>query len=111
MLGAEKGHQDIRHDGSRYLILEDGYRYDGNPGEAYYRVRKYDTYGVLLDRPDVSVVVTDRDAMPNTDLRGKDHRPAPYQPQWSLSHTFVVFTVPLIELPLPRCHPCPGPYP
>jgi lipopolysaccharide export system permease protein len=35
-------------DGSRWLILDNGYRYDGNPGLADYRAIKYDTYGVLL---------------------------------------------------------------
>jgi hypothetical protein len=29
---AEKGRQEIKPDGNRYLILDNGYRYDGNPG-------------------------------------------------------------------------------
>ena len=32
VLVAESGRQEIQPDGSRYLILENGYRYDGNPG-------------------------------------------------------------------------------
>ena len=37
VLVAESGRQEIQEDGSRYLILENGYRYDGEPGEADYR--------------------------------------------------------------------------
>ena len=48
VLVAESGRQEIQPDGSRYLILENGYRYDGNPGQADYRAIQYDTYGVLL---------------------------------------------------------------
>jgi lipopolysaccharide export LptBFGC system permease protein LptF len=32
VLVAEKGHQEVQADGNRYLVLENGYRYDGNPG-------------------------------------------------------------------------------
>ncbi len=41
VLVAEKGRQEIRPDGNRYLILENGYRYDGNPGQADYRAIKF----------------------------------------------------------------------
>ena len=54
----------MRPDGNRYLILDNGYRYDGSPGQADYRAIHYETYGVLLPKPDVSEEVTDRDAMP-----------------------------------------------
>ncbi len=40
----------IHPDGNRYLILENGYRYDGSPGQADYRAIKYDAYGVLLPK-------------------------------------------------------------
>jgi lipopolysaccharide export LptBFGC system permease protein LptF len=40
---AEKGRQEIKPDGNRYLILDNGYRYDGNPGQADYRAIKYDS--------------------------------------------------------------------
>ncbi|WOE80650.1 LPS export ABC transporter permease LptF [Pseudomonas protegens] len=108
VLVAEKGHQDIRPDGNRYLILENGYRYDGNPGEANYRVIKYDTYGVLLERPDVSDEVTDRDAMPTADLIGRDDLRARAELQWRLSLPLLVFIVTLMAVPLSRVNPRQG---
>ena len=66
VLVAEKGRQEVRPDGNRYLILDNGYRYDGSPGQADYRAIHYETYGVLLPKPDVSEEVTDRDAMPTS---------------------------------------------
>lgn len=108
VLVAEKGHQDIRPDGNRYLILENGYRYDGNPGEANYRVIKYDTYGVLLERPDISEEVTDRDAMPTSELIGKDDLRARAELQWRLSLPLLVFIVTLMAVPLSRVNPRQG---
>jgi len=108
VLVAEKGHQDIRPDGNRYLILENGYRYDGNPGEANYRVIKYDTYGVLLERPDISEEVTDRDTMPTSELIGKDDLRARAELQWRLSLPLLVFIVTLMAVPLSRVNPRQG---
>ena len=108
MLVAEKGHQDIRPDGSRYLILENGYRYDGNPGEADYRVIQYDTYGVLLAKPDVSDEVTDRDAMSTRDLLSKSDVRAHAELQWRFSLPLLVFIVTLMAVPLSRVNPRQG---
>ena len=72
VLVAESGRQEIQADGSRYLILENGYRYDGNPGQADYRAIQYETYGVLLPKPEVAVEITDREAMPTRELIGSD---------------------------------------
>lgn len=85
MLVAEKGHREVQADGNRYLILENGYRYDGNPGQADYRAIKYDTYGVLLPKPEVSEEVTEREAIPTSELFGKDGLREQAELQWRLS--------------------------
>ncbi|OLF56025.1 LPS export ABC transporter permease LptF [Pseudomonas chlororaphis] len=108
VLVAEKGHQDVRPDGNRYLILENGYRYDGNPGQADYRIIKYDTYGVLLAKPDVSDEVTDRDAIPTRDLLGSQDLRANAELQWRLSLPLLVFIVTLMAVPLSRVNPRQG---
>jgi lipopolysaccharide export system permease protein len=108
VLVAEKGRQEIKADGNRYLILDNGYRYDGNPGQADYRAIKYDTYGVLLPKPDVSDEVTDRDAMPTKDLLGKDDLRSHTELQWRLSLPLLVFIVTLMAVPLSRVNPRQG---
>jgi len=73
VLVAEKGRQVIQADGSRYLILENGYRYDGNPGQADYRATQYETHGVLLPKPSVSAEIGEREAVPTRELIGSAH--------------------------------------
>jgi len=108
ILVAQKGRQEVRPDGSRWLILDDGYRYDGNPGLADYRAIKYDTYGVLLPKPDVSNEVTDRDAMPTSSLIGNPDVKAIAELQWRISMPLLVFIVTLIAVPLSRVNPRQG---
>jgi lipopolysaccharide export system permease protein len=107
VLVADKGRQERRPDGSRYLILDNGYRYDGNPGQADYRAIKYDTYGVLLPKPEVSQDVSDRDAIPTMKLVTGEVKDTA-ELQWRLSLPLLVFIVTLMAVPLSRVNPRQG---
>lgn len=108
VLVAESGRQEIQADGSRYLILENGYRYDGEPGEADYRAIRYDTYGVLLPKPEVSIEASEREAMPTRELFGSDDPRLQAELQWRLSIPLLVFVVTLLAVPLSRVNPRQG---
>jgi lipopolysaccharide export system permease protein len=108
VLVAEKGKQVIHADGSRYLILENGYRYDGNPGQADYRATQYETHGVLLPKPSVSSELGEREAIPTRELIGSDEPRHQSELQWRLSIPLLVFIVTLLAVPLARVNPRQG---
>lgn len=108
VLVASSGVQKIHPDGSRYLILSDGYRYDGVPGQADYRAIKYDTYGVLLPKPEVSSEIDDRDAIPTSQLLASKEPRMRSELQWRLSIPLLVFIVTLLAVPLSRVNPRQG---
>ena len=108
VLVAESGRQEIQADGSRYLILQNGYRYDGNPGQADYRAVQYDTYGVLLPKPSVSGEISEREAVPTRELIGSDNPRFQSELQWRLSLPLLVFIVTLLAVPLSRVNPRQG---
>ncbi|WP_152225391.1 LPS export ABC transporter permease LptF [Pseudomonas sp. SCB32] len=108
VLVANTGEQQIHADGSRYLILKDGYRYDGTPGQADYRVIKYDTYGVLLPKPEVSSEIDDRDAIPTSELISSTDVRMKSELQWRLSIPLLVFVVTVLAVPLSRVNPRQG---
>ena len=110
VLVAESGRQEIQPDGSRYLILENGYRYDGNPGAADYRVTRYDVHGVLLPKANVNEEITDREAVPTRDLLGSDKLEYQVEMQWRLSLPLLVFVITLLAVPLARVNPRQGRY-
>jgi lipopolysaccharide export system permease protein len=108
VLVANTGHQEIRPDGSRYLILKNGYRYDGVPGEAGYRAIRYETYGVLLPKPEVSNELSEREAIPTSELFGSDDVLHRSELQWRLSIPLLVFVVTLLAVPLSQVNPRQG---
>lgn len=108
VLVAESGRQEVQADGSRYLILENGYRYDGNPGQANYRAIQYDTYGVLLPKPEVSIELSEREALPTRELFGSDDIRLQSELQWRFSLPLLVFIVTLLAVPLSKVNPRQG---
>ncbi|EWC42865.1 LPS export ABC transporter permease LptF [Pseudomonas stutzeri] len=108
VLVAESGRQEIQPDGSRYLILENGYRYDGNPGQADYRAIQYDTYGVLLPKPEVAAELSEREALPTRELLGSDNIRHQTELQWRLSLPLLVFIVTVLAVPLAKVNPRQG---
>jgi len=108
VLVAESGRQEVQPDGSRYLILSNGYRYDGNPGQANYRAIQYDTYGVLLPKPEISIELSEREALPTSELFGSDDIRLQTELQWRLSLPLLVFVVTLLAVPLSKVNPRQG---
>ena len=108
VLVAESGRQEIRPDGSRYLILENGYRYDGQPGQADYRAIQYDRYGVLLPKPEVAGELNEREGIATAQLLGSDNLRHQAELQWRLSLPLLVFVVTVLAVPLSRVNPRQG---
>ena len=110
VLVADKGHQEVLPDGTRYLILENGYRYDGNPGQADYRVIQYQRYGVQLPKPKSATAVAEREGLPTADLLGSKDPRRKIELQWRLSIPLLVLIVTVLAVPLARVNPRQGRY-
>ena len=95
-------------DGSRYLVLSNGYRYDGRPGEADFRTIQYDNYGVLLPKPEVIKEITDREAMPTQQLVDSADLKDRAELQWRLALPLLVPIVAFFAVPLARVNPRQG---
>lgn len=108
ILAAPTGRQQVLEDGSRYLILENGHRYDGNPGEAGYRVVRYETYAVLLPKPSVALAASDREAMTTAELLASEQLKMKTELHWRLSIPLLAFVVTLLAVPLSRVNPRQG---
>jgi len=109
VLVAQSGHQELQPDGSRYLILQNGYRYDGTPGQADYRILQYDRYGVLLPKPEpVSSIGSREEALPTAALWGSTQPKHQAELQWRLSIPLLVFVVTFLAVPLSRVNPRQG---
>jgi len=47
---AKRGYTELSEDGDRYLILLNGRRYEGTPGQADYRIVRFDRYAVRIEQ-------------------------------------------------------------
>ena len=63
---SQTGHTETR-DGSRFVVLEDGRRYDGTPGQPNFKIMEFERYGVKITSTPVTNVQT-TNSTPTPDL-------------------------------------------
>ncbi len=111
LLVAESGSQYIDEaTGSHFLLLENGYRYDGNPGDPEYRITQYEKYGVKIPKPKQRQVRVKAELKSTPQLLGSDDPEDMAQLQWRLSLPLLVPIITLIAIPLSRVNPRQGRY-
>ncbi|MDO6562711.1 LPS export ABC transporter permease LptF [Amphritea sp. 1_MG-2023] len=110
MVVAEKGRSYTNPDtGIRYLVLDNGYRYEGNPGEADYRQIAFEEYGIRLPDQQPIQQVNELYSLPSSELlNGTAAEQA--QLHWRLSLPMLTLIVALLAVPLSKTNPRQGRY-
>lgn len=106
---AERGRQ-IADAGGRYLLLENGHRYEGIPGQADFRIIQFVRHKVLLQEPEAMLQVDETSAIPTLTLwrSGKRHEVA--ELQWRISMPVSAVLLALLAVFLSRTNPRQGRY-
>jgi len=111
LLIAESGYQQVdENTGSHFLVMENGYRYDGEPGTADYRVTRYDKYAIKLPTPKPVTRRLESEMKPTAALLGSSNPADIAQLQWRISLPLLVPIIALIAVPLSRVNPRQGRY-
>ncbi|AZZ92557.1 LPS export ABC transporter permease LptF [Hahella sp. KA22] len=108
VLTGESGH--LFYDaatGNRFLVIDNGARYVGTPGQADYRSVTFDTYGIRLDEPDLEREAFD-ETIPTATLWRSDSPKASALLQWRLSLPMLAPIVALLAVSLSRVNPRQG---
>lgn len=109
VLLADRGTQRVdENSGSRFIVLHEGRRYDGTPGEAAYQVVDFEAYGLKVPnleegkRRDKPTAIPTRELMESSDpeLRALLH--------WRIALPVLVPIVALLAIPLSRVNPRQG---
>jgi len=108
LLFAERAKQTRIEDQGRFLVLENGYRFDGAPGRADYSTTRYAEYGVRLPEASASLEVNEIDAKPTAQLWGSAELQDRAQLHWRLSLPVLAFIVTLMAVPLSKTNPRQG---
>lgn len=104
---AKEGRIETQSDNSRYLILSDGYRYDGFPGHANYRVTHYKHYGIYLPKPEINVDLKSN-ALTTSELIASNKLEDRVELFWRISMPLLVFIIPMLAVPLAKVNPRQG---
>ncbi|MEZ5541701.1 MAG: LPS export ABC transporter permease LptF [Pseudomonadota bacterium] len=96
--------------GDDFLVLYDGYRYEGTPGTANYRIMQFGRYGVRVDLPDAVDPGDLRESVPTRRLLASGDTWDIAELQWRLSMPLSVIVLVLLAVPLTRGGPRQGRY-
>ncbi|MGD8617534.1 MAG: LPS export ABC transporter permease LptF [Gammaproteobacteria bacterium] len=88
----------------RFLVLSDGYRYDGVPGRADYAILRYRQYAMKLQAP-AARPAKKWDAVPTLELWRDADPQAAAELQTRLSRPVSVLVLALVAVPLARFRP------
>ena len=96
--------------GDSFLVLVDGYRYEGKPGEANYRIMKFRKYGVRIDLPGAPKVQEKQESIPSAVLLQSADPIDVAELQWRLVMPVSVIVLLLLAVPLCKSAPREGHY-
>lgn len=107
---AAHGSQISGPKGGRYLLLENGHRYEGVPGEADFRIIKFVQHKVLVQEPEAVFQTDVTSAIPTMTLwqSAKPHELA--ELQWRVSMPLSAVLLALLAVFLSRTNPRQGRY-
>jgi len=111
ILAAQTGQQqrDTRS-GDNFLVLNNGYRYEGRPGERDYRVIQYRRHAVRLSEPPVSRSYRKHRARTSASLLDMKKPADVAELQWRLSMPVSTLLLAMLAVPLSRTGPRQGKY-
>lgn len=111
-LTAETGETRIDGEtGRKYLVLQNGHQYMGEPGEANFETMTFGSYAQLLPEPDYQIRPgKETDGLTTFELLERDSPEARAALHWRLSLPFLVLVVALLAVPLSKTQPRRGRY-
>jgi len=108
---AERGRFDIESEsGDKYLVLEDGYRYEGNPGDLDFRIAEYKTHSMLIERGESVQVREKHKSLPTAVLWERGEPQDLAEIQWRVSSAVMTIILSVIAITLAHTGPRQGRY-
>jgi lipopolysaccharide export system permease protein len=100
---SQTGHTEVR-DGDRFIVLENGRRYDGEPGQPNFRISEFERYGVkILSRQVVNTPGTTGISTPG--LLANPTRENLAEFAWRLGLPLIAINLMLLAIPLSYQNP------
>ena len=105
---ADSGRTQVDDAGRRFLVLNNGWRYQGKPGEKNYQSIEYEEYGLLVNSGASIQRKKRRTAIPTSALFGAIDAEAVSELHWRVGVVLLIPVIALLAIPLARVNPRQG---
>lgn len=105
---AQSGQTEVDELGRRFLVLNNGTRYQGRPGESGYQVVTYEEYGQLVEKGNRKTKDRRNAAIPTMELIGADDPDSISEFHWRISVVLMIPVIAFLAIPLSRVNPRQG---
>jgi lipopolysaccharide export system permease protein len=102
---AARGRLEDMPNGDRFIVLEHGRRYQGNPGSADYRVVEFEKLGRRIEPNEVRALPTSTKAVPSAALLASPGRVERAELFWRISVPISAVMLTLLAVPLAYVNP------
>lgn len=99
-----------RGSGDAYLVLTDGYRYEGAPGKKSFKMMKYSEYGIKLQQKNTDWQATESTTKTGGLWQNRHDKIAMTEVAWRVSLPVTAFVLALLGVGLSRIKPKHGRY-
>lgn len=108
---SETGHFEIdQQSGDKFLVLEDGYRYEGKAGDQDFTIAQFATHSLLVEKGQQGEVRERHKAMPTEELLERGEPRDIAEVQWRSASALMTLLLCLMAIPLANAGPRQGRY-
>jgi lipopolysaccharide export system permease protein len=105
---AATGHQEIAENGDRFIVLENGRRYEMQPGSAEFRIMEYARYAVRVETKEARGIEKTPKNTPTLELLDKDLPTYKAELLWRIGVPVSAVILALLAIPLSFVNPRAG---
>ncbi len=102
---ARSGSLRVADNGDRFIVLDDGRRYEGKPGSAEYRIVEFGSLGRRIEPAELRALPVSTKAIPTATLIALDGPVERAELFWRLSVPISAFVLTLLAVPLAYVNP------
>jgi len=105
---SRRGFQETRADGDRYLVLQDGRRYEGIPGTPEYKIMDFRRYAIRIESKEPPDIRASTKALSTFELIETPTNEHKGELLWRIGLPLAAFTLSLLAIPLSFLNPRAG---